>query len=93
MDLKYLNITAVDGKGRVVPDYDEPLTINITGPASLLALDNGDHYTDELFAGINTKKMRNGKMQVVLRSGKQKGAITVKASTPKMKATMKLSTQ
>lgn len=85
MDLKYLNVTAVDAKGRTVPDYDEPLTVDVTGAATLLALDNGDHYTDELFTGINTKKMRGGRMQVILRSGRQAGQVKVKAATPKLK--------
>jgi beta-galactosidase len=93
MDLKYLNITAIDNKGRIVPDYDEPLTIDVTGPATLLALDNADHYTNELFAGIKTKKMRGGRMQVILRSQRQAGQVTVNASTPKMKISFKTATK
>ena len=93
MDLKYLNITAIDNKGRIVPDYDEPLTIDVTGPAILLALDNADHYTNELFTGIATKKMRGGRMQVILRSQRQAGQVTVNASTPKMKISFKTATK
>lgn len=93
MDLKYLNITAVDAKGRIVPDYEEPLSIDVTGPATLLALDNGDHYTDEIFAGITTKKMRGGRMLVILRSQHEVGKVTVNASSGKFKSIYNTTTQ
>lgn len=49
MSLKYLWIKAVDSKGRVVPDADQKVTVTVSGASELVALDNGDHYTDELF--------------------------------------------
>ena len=100
MDLKYLNVTAVDSKGRIVPDYEGELTVSVDGAASLLALDNGDHYTDELFAGITTKKMavstshlRGGRMQVILRSKRQTGKVTVNATSGEFKANYKTQTK
>lgn len=87
MDLMYIDITAVDSKGRTAVDYNEPLTVTVDGPATLLAIDNHDHYTDELFHGINTKQMRRGRMQAILRAGRTSGKITVKAETPHMKKT------
>ena len=89
MDLLYLNIAAVDKKGRVVPTYDEPLTVTVDGAATLLALDNGDHYTDELFTDVSTKKMKGGRMQVILRSKREAGKVEIKTSTPKLKANYK----
>ena len=93
MDLKYLNVFAVDNKGRIVPDYDGDLSVSVSGAATLLALDNGDHYTDELFAGITAKKMRNGRMQVILRSQREAGQVTVSAVSGKFKATYKTMTK
>lgn len=90
MDLLYLNIAAVDKKGRVVPTYDEPLTVTVDGAATLLALDNGDHYTDELFTDVSTKKMKGGRMQVILRSKREAGKVEIKTSTPKLKANHKM---
>jgi len=86
MDLHYLTVTAVDSKGRTVPDYDAPLKVEVSGPATLLALDNADHYTNDLFTGISTKKMRGGRMQVILRSKQQAGKVTVKCKSEKLKA-------
>ena len=89
MDLKYLTVTAVDSKGRIVPDYDGELTVSVDGAASLLAIDNGDHYTGELFAGITTKKMRGGRMQLILRSKREAGKVTVNATSIRFKTTYK----
>jgi beta-galactosidase len=49
MSLKYLWIKAVDAKGRVVPTANEEVTVTVSGASELVTLDNGDHYTDELF--------------------------------------------
>jgi beta-galactosidase len=92
-DLIYLNVTAVDKKGRVVPDYDQPLMVNVEGAATLLALDNGDHYTDELFAGISSKKMLGGRMQVILRSKREAGKVMVKVESAHLKGSLKTSTK
>ena len=93
MDLHYLNVFAVDNKGRIVPDYDCKLSVNVSGPATLLALDNGDHYTDDLFAGIAKKQMRSGKMQIILRSKREAGQVTISAVSNKFKATYKTITK
>lgn len=91
MSLQYLNIYAVDKQGRRVPSFDEPLTVTVEGTgATLLALDNGDHYTDLLFHDVKTKPMHLGYMQLILRSTRQPGKVTLRATTPSLKATLKL---
>ncbi len=92
MDLQYLNIYAIDDKGHTVPSYDEPLTISVDGAATLLTLDNGDHYTNELFFNVTSKNMRQGYMQVILRSTRNTGKVTVTATTPSLRKTIKLET-
>jgi hypothetical protein len=57
MDLLYMNVTAIDEIGRPVWDYNEPLTLQMEGAARLVALDNGDHYTDELCQGITSRRL------------------------------------
>ncbi len=93
MDLQYLNVRAVDSRGRQVPSYDEPLTVTVDGSATLLAIDNGDHYTSDLFQGVSTKAMRQGYMQVILRSARQPGKVTVTLTTPSFKKTLRLETR
>ncbi len=93
MDLQYLNLYAVDEKGRQVPSFDEELTVEVSGAATFLAMDNADHYTDDLFFGVTTKKMRQGYMQVILRSRREAGQVTFTATTPSLKKSVELETR
>ena len=88
--LTYLNITAVDSKGRIVPGFNEPITVSVEGAATLYSLDNHDHYTSDLFHGVSTKNMKDGRMQVILRGKGKPGVITIKATTPKLKLKKKI---
>lgn len=81
MDLLYMKVKAVDRKGRIVPTYNEPLTVSVEGAATLLALDNHDHYTDDLFYNVSTKNMYGGRMQIILRSKQMGGKVRVKVTT------------
>lgn len=49
MDLQYVKVYAVDSKGRVVPATEGEVTFEVSGEARLIAVDNGDHMTDEPF--------------------------------------------
>lgn len=60
---------------------------------TLLAVDNGDHYTDELFCGVDTKAMRRGFLQVILRSGRETGPVTVSLSSSSLKKSLSLQTR
>ena len=92
MDLQYINVTAVDKKGRPVWTYNEPLTLQIEGSARLVALDNSDHYTSDLFNGITTKRMHQGRMQIILRSNRKAGEVKLKVTSPGLKGTLRLKT-
>lgn len=91
-DLLYLNVKAVDKKGRTVTGFNEPLSVSVDGQAVLLAIDNGDHYTDNLFLNVSTKSMRNGQMQVILRSRPDCGNVTVKIKAGTLSRTFKTKT-
>lgn len=86
MDLLYLNVEAVDRKGNVVPTYDGLLSVSVSGAARLIAMDDADHYTNELF-NVHEKKMREGRMLLILRSNRQKGKIKLTLKTPDLKKT------
>lgn len=86
MDLQYVKAYAVDSKGRIVADATDEVTITVSGSARFLAMDNGDHYTSDLFrAEDNTKKMQRGYMQAILRSSQTAGKVTVSATSPTLK--------
>lgn len=89
MELQYLLVEAIDSKGRrVVSDNQHSVTVEVSGAADLFAIDNGDHYTDELFTpDICTKQLHDGTLQVILRSRRgEAGKVQVKVSAPGLKS-------
>jgi beta-galactosidase len=86
MDLQYVKVYAVDSKGRVVADAVGKITLEVTGQAKLIAVDNGNHFSDELFDG-NTRELHNGFAMAVLRSNRQAGEVKIKISSKGLKTT------
>lgn len=69
MDLQYVKVRAVDKKGRVVPTNDYKVTFQVEGPARMIAVDNGDHSSNDLFDG-NEKQLYEGFAMAIVRSSK-----------------------
>lgn len=85
MDLQYVKVYAIDGKGRTVPISGNEVTFDVTGKAKLIAVDNGDHYTDELFSG-NKKALNKRFVMAILRSGQESGEVKVKVTSDGLKS-------
>lgn len=85
LDLLYVKAYAVDKKGRTVPTASGEVTFEVAGAARLIAVDNGDHSSDELFAG-NTRTLHSGFAMAILRSSKTPGKVTLKATSPGLKS-------
>ena len=90
LSLLYLNVRALDRQGRQVPAFTDTLAVSLQGEAILQALDNGDHATADLFRLVEAKPMRQGYMQVILRSTRKRGAAILRLSTPTLKATYRI---
>ena len=75
-DLKFLRINALDAKGRLVQDCAAKVRVSVEGPARLLALDEGDQYTDSLF-NETAKKMNKGSLLAIFRATKKAGQVRV----------------
>ena len=88
MDLQYVKVYAVDGKGRVVPTNEGEVVFDVSGAAKLIAVDNGDHYSDELFAG-NSRSLHKGFAMAILRSIQTAGTVKIRASARGLKAAEK----
>ena len=86
MSLQYLKVYAVDAKGRIVHNATDEVSVTVDGAATLVALDNGDHYTSDLFHDVAAKQMKTGFMQVILRSKRTPGKIGVTVKSPTLKA-------
>lgn len=93
MDLQYIKIYAVDKEGRTVPTFKGEATFDISGEAKLIAVDNGDHSSEELFSG-NKRTMFKGFAMAIARSKQTAGNVTIKASAVGLKsAENKIKTQ
>lgn len=80
MDLQYIKVYAVDGKGRVVPNATGKVVFDVAGAAKLLAIDNGDHTSHMVHTQGNTVEMHNGFALAILRAGQTQGEVKFKAS-------------
>ena len=76
--LVYVWIEAVDAEGLVVPDATTEVKVAVEGAGRLIALDDGDHYTDKLF-NVNAKQMKEGYLLAIVRRVGE-GKITVSAN-------------
>lgn len=84
MDLQYVKVYAIDSKGRKVITTPGEVTFDVSGAAHLIAVDNGDHSSDDLFTG-NKKKFYNGFAMAILRSAQTAGNVKLKVSVPGLK--------
>jgi beta-galactosidase len=101
MDLQYVKVYAVDSKGRVVPTATESeVTFDVSTVeagralpsqpvAKLIAVDNGDHYSNELFGG-SKRQLHNGFALAILRSSQTTGSVKIKASAAGLKSAEKV---
>lgn len=93
MDLQYIKVYAVDSKGNKVATATGELIFEVNGAATLLAVDNGDHSSDDLFSG-NKKVLYKGFALAILRSAQTAGTVQVKITATGLKpAEIKLSTK
>ena len=79
MDLQHIRITAVDAKGRKVPDADAELSFSVSGPASIAGVINGDINSNELSTG-SERSLFNGTATVILRSKQSEGTVILTIS-------------
>lgn len=75
-DLMHIRVTAVDNKGRRNWQTYTPLTFNVSGDASIVAVDNGDLTSNEPQTG-NKRSLYQGTALVILRAGKKPSKITL----------------
>lgn len=92
-DLSFIRVTVVDAKGRMVPRANNHLKFSVSGPAEIVATDNGDATDLTSFQSLE-RNAYNGMALVVLRSAYQgtgKVVLTVEAKgLPKQKVVLSL---
>jgi len=77
-DICVINIGAVDQQGREVPDANNLVRFEISGPGRIIGVGNGDpssHEPDQCADGAWQRALFNGKCQVLVQSTKEPGTI------------------
>jgi beta-galactosidase len=83
-DVSVINISVVDQQGREVPDAENKIKFNITGPGKIIGVGNGDpssHEPDKCVDGAWERSLFSGKCQVIVQSTKSSGTIHFEASS------------
>jgi len=81
-DAQPITVLIVDTKGRVVPTADLPVTFSVSGPATIIGLNNGDPTNHEPEKGSQHSTYR-GLAQVIVQSKLAgRGAFTLRAASP-----------
>jgi beta-galactosidase len=75
-DVRYLTATLVDADGTPIPDSTTLVHFAVTGPAALVAVDNGNMVSHESFQGPD-RTLYNGNALAILRATASSGPITV----------------
>ncbi len=79
-DLSFITVNVLDKDGNVVPNADNLIQFEIKGPAFIAGVDNGNPVSMESFK-TNNRKAFHGKCLLIVQSKKQKGQVTITASS------------
>jgi beta-galactosidase len=78
-DLSYVTVEVLDKDDHFQPNAGNLVKFNVTGPGTVLGMDNGDMRDDEPYQG-DQRKVWHGRGIVVIRSSTAPGDITLTAS-------------
>ncbi len=85
MDLQHVKVCAVDKKGRRVQTAVDEVKFEVSGPAEIVGVINGDITSNELTVG-NTRSLYKGTATVILRSTHEAGEVVLTATTNALKS-------
>jgi beta-galactosidase len=80
-DICHLEFQVVDAQGVRVPDAGPEVTFEVTGPAALLGIENGDVNSPEPYQGP-TRKAYHGRGLAIFESTTAAGKVVIKATAP-----------
>jgi beta-galactosidase len=84
IDLQHVRISALDKKGRLVQTDNRQVNFSVDGPATIVGVINGDINSNEMTTGCS-RSLYNGTCTVILRSTRQAGIVTLKATAEGLK--------
>ncbi|MBC6489868.1 beta-galactosidase GalA [Flavihumibacter stibioxidans] len=81
-DATVMNVSIIDREGREVPDANNMIRFDISGPGKIIGVGNGDpssHEPDKCVDGAWQRSAFNGKCQVIVQASKEPGLIKFEA--------------
>lgn len=84
-DLAFVTVESVDADGNVQPNGDLPITFRVDGPGINAGVASGDFGTTQPYQG-NERRLFQGRAQVVIRSTRTPGTVTVHATSDGVQA-------
>lgn len=84
-DVAILKVEAFDAKGRPVPRADHLVKFEVTGPASVIGVGNGNPVSHEADKA-SQRKLFNGLAQAIVQTDRKAGRITVRAVSDGLKS-------
>jgi beta-galactosidase len=80
-DVAVVEVRVVDAEGRGVPVADDEVTFQVSGPARLIGVGNGDPSSHEADKG-ESRRAFNGRCMAIVQATKQPGEIRVEGAAP-----------
>jgi hypothetical protein len=84
-DITHLIFRVTDENGIRIPDAEDQVTFEVTGPAKIIALGNADPTSHESHTG-NTRKVWRGRGLAIVRADKTGGSLKVTASADNLQS-------
>lgn len=79
-DLSYITVMLTDNKGQRLPDAEELVQFEISGPGTIAGVGNANPMSLESYQQPQRKTWQ-GRCLVIIKAGKEKGNITLKATS------------
>jgi beta-galactosidase len=92
-DLAFITVESIDAQGRLQPNGNQTASFKVAGAGTLAGVASGDYSQTESYQA-NQRQLFKGRAQLIVRTGKTPGTITVTAEAPGVKgASATLSTK
>lgn len=83
-DVVHLEISVVDEYGTMLPDADNLINFEVTGPGKIIGVENGD-ILDLSPHKVNYRKVFKGKCLLLIQATGKSGEIKIKATSKNLK--------
>ena len=83
-DMSFITVKILDNAGNIVPDAENEVKFNISGPARIVGVDNGSQISMEQFKA-NQRKAFHGLCLLMIRANKRPGNILISATANGLK--------